>query len=139
MTDIEAAFERKFISAVDLDEYDKDVTVTIESVSTDERVENRDGSSTRKPIVNLVAPLQLGGPTRWPLNRTNTRVIKSLLGSGDPRVWADKSITLFKTRVFVGPEEKDAIRVRSTLPNGGAVTTTVPINAGNVLEDDLTF
>ena len=135
--DIESTFEREFISAVDVDEYDRDVVVTIRSVSTNETVKNRDGSETRKPIVTLTAPLQPGGPVRWPLNRVNTRKIKSLLGSGDPNVWAGKSITLFKTQVTVGADEVDAIRVRPTLPR---VSPTGPNVIGdNTQEDAIPF
>ena len=112
--DIEATFERKFISAIDLPE-SGDVIATIESVGVEE-LEQRDGPPQREPVVTLTKPLILGGPTRWVLNKTNTRVIKSLVGSGEPEAWEGQSVSLFKTEVQVGPELKSAIRVRSVAP-----------------------
>lgn len=112
--DLESSFERKYVSAVDLPD-SGDVTVTIKNVVIEE-LENRDGSTTRKPVAELAQPLVPGGPVHWPLNRTNVRGIKSLLGSGDPAVWAGKSVSLYKTTVTVGAEEKDAVRVRKALP-----------------------
>ena len=112
--DIEATFERKFISAIDLPD-SGDVIATIESVGVEE-LDQRDGTSQRKPVATLTQPLVPGGPVRWVLNKTNTRTIKSLVGSGEPEAWEGQSVSLFKTSVQVGPETKDAIRVRSQAP-----------------------
>jgi hypothetical protein len=112
--DIEATFERKFISAIDLPE-SGDVIATIESVGVEE-LEQRDGPPQRKPVVTLTKPLILGGPTRWVLNKTNTRTVKAIVGSGEPEAWEGQSVSLFKTEVQVGPELKSAIRVRSQAP-----------------------
>ena len=112
--DIEATFERKFISAIDLPD-SGDVVATIESVGVEE-LDQRDGTSQKKPIVTLAQPLVPGGPVRWVLNKTNTRVIKTIVGSGEPEAWKGQSVSLFKTEVQVGPELKDAIRVRSQAP-----------------------
>jgi hypothetical protein len=112
--DIEATFERKFISAIDLPE-SGDVIATIESVGVEE-LEQRDGPPQRKPVVTLAEPLTLGGPTRWVLNKTNTRAVKAIVGSGEPDAWTGQSVALYRTEVQVGPELKSAIRVRSQAP-----------------------
>jgi hypothetical protein len=112
--DIEATFERKFISAIDLPD-SGDVVATIQSVSVEE-LDQRDGPPARKPIVTLTQPLVPGGPARWVLNKTNTRVIKAIIGSGEPDAWVGQSVSLFRTEVQVGPEIKPAIRVRSQAP-----------------------
>jgi hypothetical protein len=112
--DIESAFERKFISSVDLPD-SGDVVATIESVGVEE-LDQRDGTSQKKPVVTLAAPLVPGGPTRWVLNKTNTRTIKALVGSGEPDQWRGQSVSLFKAEVQVGAELKSAIRVRSRAP-----------------------
>ena len=131
-----AAFERKFISAVDLPD-EGDVAVTIRKV-TIEAIEQRDGTKAKKPIVELERPLLPDGPTRWPLNRTNARAIKALLGSGDPEAWAGRNLSLYKTSVQVGPDLKDAVRVRNSLPKVNGVS---PEAAEHVItdEDDLPF
>jgi hypothetical protein len=112
--DLESTFERKYISAVDLPD-SGDVVATIESVSVEE-IDQRDGTKARKPVVTLAAPLIPGGPTRWILNRTNTRTVKTLVGSGEPEEWKGRSVALYKAEVQVGAELKDAIRVRSRAP-----------------------
>ena len=58
--DIESTFERRFISAVDLPDTG-DVVATIESVGVEE-LDQRDGTTQRKPIVTLAQPLVPGGP-----------------------------------------------------------------------------
>jgi hypothetical protein len=126
--DIESAFERKFISAVDLPDQG-DVAVTIRKV-TIEAIEQRDGTKAKKPIVELERPLLPDGPTRWPLNRTNARAIKQLIGSGDPEAWAGRSLSLYKTEVQVGPDLKDAVRVRKSLPGASSIA------AEHVLTDE---
>ena len=130
--DIEATFERRFISAVDLPDTGE-VVATIESVSVEE-VDQRDGTKTRKPIVTLANPLIPGGPTRWILNRTNTRTVKALVGSGEPDAWRGRSVSLYKAEVQVGPELKDAIRVRSQAPKSAPAGEHVLAD-----EDDITF
>jgi hypothetical protein len=130
--DIESTFERKFISAIDLPE-SGDVIATIESVGVEE-LEQRDGPPQKKPVVTLTNPLIPGGPARWVLNKTNTRQIKAIVGSGEPEAWKGQSVALYRTEVQVGPEIKDAIRVRSQAPR--------PAPAGeHVLtdEDDIAF
>ena len=112
--DIEATFERKFISAIDLPD-SGDVIATIESVGV-EVLDQRDGTSQKKPVVTLTQPLVPGGPVRWVLNKTNTRTVKAIVGSGEPDAWAGQSVALYRTEVQVGPELKDAIRVRSQAP-----------------------
>ena len=131
--DIEATFERKFISAIDLPD-SGDVVATIESVGVEE-LDQRDGTSQKKPIVTLAQPLVPGGPVRWVLNKTNTRVIKTIVGSGEPEAWKGQSVSLFKTEVQVGPELKDAIRVRSQAPSQAPSGEHVLTEDG----DDLTF
>jgi hypothetical protein len=76
-----------------------------------------------------------GGPVRWVLNKTNTRVIKSLVGSGEPEAWEGQSVSLFKTEVQVGPELKDAIRVRSQAPKPSPAGEHVLTDE----DDDLAF
>ncbi len=112
--DIESTFERKFISSVDLPD-SGDVVAVIESVGV-EMLDQRDGTSQKKPVVKLAAPLVPGGPTRWVLNKTNVRTIKALIGSGEPEAWKGQSVALFKAEVAVGSELKSAIRVRSRAP-----------------------
>jgi hypothetical protein len=112
--DIESTFERKFISAVDLPD-SGDVIATIESVGVEE-LEQRDGPPQRKPVVTLTNPLILGGPNRWVLNKTNTRTVKAIVGSGEPEAWKGQSVALYRTEVQVGPELKSAIRVRGQAP-----------------------
>ena len=130
--DIEATFERKFISAIDLPD-SGDVVATIESVGVEE-LDQRDGTSQKKPIVTLAQPLVPGGPVRWVLNKTNTRVIKTIVGSGEPEAWKGQSVSLFKTEVQVGPELKAAIRVRSQAPKSAPAGEHVIAD-----EDDITF
>jgi hypothetical protein len=113
--DIESTFERKFISAIDLPD-SGDVVATILSVAVEE-LEQRDGPMQRKPIVTLARPLVPGGPARWVLNKTNTRTIKAIVGSGEPEAWQGQSVSLYRTEVQVGPELKPAIRVRSQAPS----------------------
>jgi hypothetical protein len=132
--DIEATFERKFISAIDLPD-SGDVIATIESVGVEE-LDQRDGTSQKKPIVTLAQPLVPGGPVRWVLNKTNTRVIKTIVGSGEPEAWKGQSVSLFKTEVQVGPELKDAIRVRSQAPSQPPTGEHV---MGVEVEDDIAF
>ena len=132
--DIEATFERKFISAIDLPD-SGDVVATIESVGVEE-LDQRDGTSQKKPIVTLAQPLVPGGPVRWVLNKTNTRVIKTIVGSGEPEAWKGQSVSLFKTEVQVGPELKDAIRVRSQAPSQAPSGEHV---MGVEVEDDIAF
>ena len=132
--DIEATFERKFISAIDLPD-SGDVVATIESVGVEE-LDQRDGTSQKKPIVTLAQPLVPGGPVRWVLNKTNTRVIKTIVGSGEPEAWKGQSVSLFKTEVQVGPELKDAIRVRSQAPRPAPAGEHV---MGVEVDDDIAF
>ena len=121
--DVESWFERRFVSALDLSE-DADSVVTVAKVEM-KHIENRDGSSERKPVVTLTKPLQPEGPTAWILNKTNTRRIKQVLGTGDPAAWVGKSLALYVDQVDVGGETKDAIRVR----------TRAPVVGANVLQD----
>jgi hypothetical protein len=114
MSDVESWFERRYISAVDLDD-GGDAIVTIKSVRL-ETIENRDGSEEKKPVVTLAAPLQADGPVEWVLNKTNVRTIKSVLGTGNPEAWAGKRVALYKAQVSVGSDTKDAIRVRPRAP-----------------------
>lgn len=130
--DIESFFERPYISAVDLPD-SGDVVATIESVSVEE-LDQRDGTTQRKPVVTLAQPLVPGGPVRWVLNKTNARTVKAVIGSGEPDAWKGQSVSLFKTAVQVGPELKDAIRVRSLAPKPAPTGEHVLKD-----EDDLPF
>jgi hypothetical protein len=113
--DIEATFERRFISAVDLPD-SGDVIATIESVGVEE-LEQRDGTSQRKPVVTLTKPLVLGGPTRWVLNKTNTRTVKAIVGSGEPEAWKGQSVALYRTEVQVGPPHSSPETPRRAAPS----------------------
>lgn len=93
----------------------------------------RSWTKAKKPIVELERPLLPDGPTRWPLNRTNARAIKALLGSGDPEAWAGRSLSLYKTEVQVGPDLKDAVRVRKSLPKVNGLSLKA---ADHVLTDE---
>ena len=75
-----------------------------------------------------------GGPVRWPLNKTNVRSIKAVIGSGEPDAWKGQSVSLFKTEVQVGPDLKPAIRVRSQAPKSAPAGEHVIAD-----EDDITF
>ena len=114
-TDVESWLERKYLSAIDLEE-GRDVVVSIESVERRDVENPKSGTSERKPVVTLTEPLQPDGPRQFILNKTNIRAIKAVVGNGDPKAWQGKSITLYRTAVPFGAEMKDAIRVRPTLP-----------------------
>jgi hypothetical protein len=87
--------------------------------------------------VTLTQPLVPGGPARWVLNKTNTRVIKSIIGSGEPDAWVGQSVSLFRTEVQVGPELKDAIRVRGQAPR--SAPSGEHVLTDETPEDDIAF
>jgi hypothetical protein len=71
--------------------------------------------------VTLAEPITPGGPTRWVLNRTNTKTCKAIIGSGEPSAWRGQTVRLYKTEVPFGPEVRDGIRVRSQAPKPAPV------------------
>lgn len=87
-----------------------DATLTIKRVTAGE-VTGAGGKKSGKPIVEFS-----DHERKWALNKTNGKIIASLLGSPDVSKWVGKRITLYPTYTSFGSEQVECIRVKEVLP-----------------------
>jgi len=114
--DVRSMFDRKYLESWQLG--DRDVVVRISRVVAGElrsQKPREDGKKTvRKPIVYFE---RCSVP--FVCNRTNQKIISSVLGSTKVRDWIGQSIALYATECEVGGEMKPCIRVRPKRPAAG--------------------
>lgn len=126
MTDYRSMYDAQFIGAWDLSGHD--VTVKIAKVSG-ESIVGEGGRTNKRPILTFA-----GAEKRMIINRTNGKIIASLYGN-DVAQWVGKAITLYPTRVRMGPETVDAVRVRPEVPKTKANATAPSAKAETLPHD----
>ena len=115
--DGKTAFPKRYLKAADLG--GKDVSLTVASVSIEALRDTRTGGEKDKYIIRFVELADREGSERPHLfvcNETNAGLIAEATGKNEMLQWNGERITLYPTRVKVGREMKDAIRVRPTKP-----------------------
>lgn len=108
LTDVDLLYPSRYLRAADL--RGRDATVTITEVELDV-LQMRGGETKVRPVLTL-----RGTDKLFVCVRTNGELIAAALGTRNPREWLGKRITLYPTRVALGREMRDAIRVRDRAP-----------------------
>ena len=108
ITDMELMFPSAYLKSCDL--AGKDVALVISEVQVED-LTMRGGATRRRGTVAFD-----GTEKKLVLNRTNGELIAAALGTRNPREWIGKRIVLYQTKVQMGRDMVDAIRVRDKAP-----------------------
>ena len=134
MTDFRTFFDREYLGAWDLK--GRDVTVTIRDVKAG-TVSGDAGRKSSKALLYFEK-----AEKAMVCNITNARTVAAMYGV-DTSKWIGKRVTLYATTTQMGPETKDCIRIRPTVPTKkGEGMPEAPVAAlaaddplGDVLDD----
>lgn len=107
MADFRTFFDKEFLGSWDLK--GRDVTVTIREVKSG-RIKGESGREASKAIIFFEK-----ADKAMVCNVTNARTVAAMYGN-DTVKWIGKKITLYGTTTQMGPETKECIRIRPTIP-----------------------